>query len=252
MLRAQRTRSSSGTSSHCSPRTDGARTSRRSQRAYRAMPTRSKASTSWTTFQPSSTVPSTSESVTQTSLRKTSLRWCGPIMQSIGAHLDPWARHRHEENREALVLLLMSGRACQQEAPLRHGGVGRPDLLTVHEPPIAVAARGRLHGREIGSGVGLAEALAPDHVAPRDGGQVLLLLLRCAMAHDRGPHPVDAHILRAAGLVVRPHLFAHRGLLPDRRALARPILRARRCRAAHARRGSCRSAGRRRGRRDRQ
>ena len=52
----------------------GAACSSRSQRAYRAMPTRSNASTSCTICQPSSTSPSTSAAVTGTPSRKTSLR----------------------------------------------------------------------------------------------------------------------------------------------------------------------------------
>jgi len=50
------------------------------------------------------------------------------------------------------------------------------------------------------------------------------LLLRRAEPHDRGAHPVDAHVLRAPGLVVGPHLLAHHRLLPHGAAAA-PVLR---------------------------
>ena len=44
--------------------------------------------------------------------------------------------------------------------------------------------------------------------------QVLALLLVGAEGHDRRTHPVEAHVLGAAGLVVGPHLLAHDGLVP--------------------------------------
>ena len=54
--------------------------------------------------------------------------------------------------------------------------------------------------------------------------QVLLLLLVGAEGHDRRADPVEAHVLRAAGLVVGPHLLAHDGLVPHR-AAAPAVLR---------------------------
>ena len=50
--------------------------------------------------------------------------------------------------------------------------VGGPDLLAVDAPAVAVApGRGAQRG-EVGSGLGLAESLAPDHLAARDRRQV--------------------------------------------------------------------------------
>ncbi len=40
-----------------------------------------------------------------------------------------------------------------------------------------------------------------------------------------GPTQIDAHVLRATGLVVGPHLLANRRLHPRRRAPAAPLLR---------------------------
>ena len=40
------------------------------------------------------------------------------------------------------------------------------------------------------------------------------LLLVGAERHDRRTHPVETHVLRAARLVVRPHLLADDGLIP--------------------------------------
>ena len=47
------------------------------------------------------------------------------------------------------------------------------------------------------------------------------------MAHEGRADPVDAHVLRAARLVVRPHLLADHGLLPHRRAAPAELLRPR-------------------------
>ena len=141
-----------------------------------------------------------------------------------GPHLDAGRRHRDEEDGDAVLLALTLRRASQEEAPLRHGRIGRPDLLARGAPTVAIALGRRLQRRKIGARVRLAEALAPDDLAARDRRQVLLLLLGRAVPHDRRAHPVDAHVLRAAGLVMRPHLLAHDGLLPRRRAAAAVLL----------------------------
>ncbi len=148
-----------------------------------------------------------------------------------GPHLDRRIIHRHKEDRQALLLFLLHllplGGAGEQEAPLRHGGVGRPDLLTADQPAVAVAPRGRAQRREVGTRLRFGEALTPDHLAARDRRQVLALLLLGAVAHDDGPDPVDPHVLGAARLVVRPHLFADHRLFPHRRPAATELLRPR-------------------------
>ena len=72
--RTQRVRIDSGSLSQSSPSSLCTRSSSDSHRAYRAMPTRSKASASRITRQPSPTSPRTSSAETSTSSRKTSLR----------------------------------------------------------------------------------------------------------------------------------------------------------------------------------
>src|SRR5215471_5201385 len=90
---------------------------------------------------------------------------------------------------------------------------------------MVIASCGSTERSEVRAGVGLAEPLAPDHLAARDGRQVRALLLRRAVPHDRRAYPVDAHVLGAARLVVRPHLLADHGLLPDRGTAAAELLR---------------------------
>ena len=89
------------------------------------------------------------------------------------------------------------------------------------------SVRGGAQRREVGARLRLGKALTPDDFAPRDGRQVLLLLLLGAVPHDDRADPVDAHVLGAARLVVGPHLLAHHGLLPHRRPAAAEILRPR-------------------------
>src|SRR3546814_5170284 len=101
--------------------------------------------------------------------------------------------------------------------------VGRPDLLTRHPPAVAVAPRRGLQRGQVGARVGLAEALTPDDLTPGDGGQVLRLLLGGAVAHDRWAHPVDPHVLGAAGFVEGPHPLPHRRLLPVGRSEAQRV-----------------------------
>jgi hypothetical protein len=103
-----------------------------------------------------------------------------------------------------------------QHAPLGHPGVRGPDLLAVDAVAVAVGRGAGLQRGQIGAGLGLAEPLAPDDVAGGDGGQVLRLLGVGAEGHDRRAHPVQPHVLRAAGLVVGPHLLPDHGLLPQR------------------------------------
>ena len=51
------------------------------------------------------------------------------------------------------------------------------------------------------------------------------LLLGGSVTHERGPDPVDAHVLGTAGLVVGPHLLAQHGLLPYRPSAAAMFFR---------------------------
>ncbi|MDF2583940.1 MAG: hypothetical protein K0R33_2583 [Mycobacterium sp.] len=136
-----------------------------------------------------------------------------------GAHRDRRIRHGHQEYRQAVLFL--TGRLVsdlrsthQQKTPLRHRRVGGPDLLTVDHPAVPVTHRGGPQRCQVRAGLRLGKPLAPDDFTGRDRRQVPGLLLGGAVAHDDRPDPVDAHVLRAAWFVVRPHLLAHHGLLP--------------------------------------
>ena len=84
---------------------------------------------------------------------------------------DAGGVHGDKEDGDAAVLGGVGVGAGEEEAELGALGVARPDLLTVDDVVVAVAHRPRLERREIGAGVGLAEPLAPDHVATRSCGR---------------------------------------------------------------------------------
>ena len=81
--------------------------------------------------------------------------------------LDAGLVHRHRERGDALVLRHVGIGAGEQQAPVGDVGVAGPDLVPVDDVLVAVAHRARAQRREVGAGVGFAEALAPA-VAPAD------------------------------------------------------------------------------------
>ena len=93
--------------------------------------------------------------------------------------LDRHARRLHvdDERGDALVLLGVGVRAADDLAEVGVLRAGRPHLLAVDHPLVAVAHRRRRQRRDIGAGAGLAEQLAPDLLAAQQLGEVALLLL---------------------------------------------------------------------------
>ena len=88
-------------------------------------------------------------------------------------HGDAGRVHRDDEHRDALVPLAGADPGGEH-APLRHAGVGGPDLLAGDAVAVAVLDGAGAQRGQVGAGLGLAEALAPDHLAGRDGREVLL------------------------------------------------------------------------------
>ena len=115
--------------------------------------------------------------------------------------------------------------AGDQHAPLRVLGEGRPDLLPADHPFVAVLDRARLQRGEVGAGLGLGEALAPDLLAGQDRLQVALLLLLGAVGdHDRAAHRQAEHVGGARRLLAG-RLADEDRLLDHRRAAAAVLLR---------------------------
>ena len=85
----------------------------------------------------------------------------GAVGLRDGPHLDAGLLHRHEQVRDARVLRRVGVGAGEQEAVVGELGLGGPHLLAVDHPLVAVEHGRGLERREVGAGVGLAEALAP-------------------------------------------------------------------------------------------
>ena len=98
----------------------------------------------------------------------------------IGPDLDAVLAHRHEQVGDALVLGRVAVGAGQHEAPVGPVGQRGPHLLAVDHPLVAVELGAGLDVGEVGAGVGLAVALAPQLGAGDDPGQEPgLLLVAC-------------------------------------------------------------------------
>ena len=116
--------------------------------------------------------------------------------------------------------------AADGEDPLGVMSERGPDLLTVEHPLVAVEHRARLDVGQVGAGVGLAEALAPQLLAPQDRRKEALLLLGRAEGHDGRAQQAlaeEAHPRRGVGLgvlLVEDQLLGDAGVAPS--VLLRP------------------------------
>ena len=88
--------------------------------------------------------------------------------------------------------------AREQEAPVGDVGVAGPDLVTVDHVLVAVACRGRAQRREVGSRVGLAEALAPTFAPADQAGKEAVLDRVTAVRRDPLDEVAEARTRRRA------------------------------------------------------
>ena len=130
-------------------------------------------------------------------------------------YLDAGQVHRQHQPGDAVVLLHVGVGAHEQLAEVADLTERAPDLLTGHHVVIAVADGPRAERSEVGAGLGLREALAPDLLAAKDLRQVRLLLCLSSLRHDRGPgvqqpHEVHPDVRRAGsrGLFEEDELLA--------------------------------------------
>src|SRR5580658_8527711 len=98
--------------------------------------------------------------------------------------------------------------------------VGGPDLLAVDDEIVAVLDRAGLQRSDVGTGVGLGVALAPDLVGRENLRHVALFLLLGAPLDERWPDQHRAELVDQRGRVCAAHLLAIDELLGERGAAA--------------------------------
>jgi hypothetical protein len=144
------------------------------------------------------------------------------------ANGDAGRVHRHQQEADAVLLLRLLVGAYQEKDPV---GVHRqrgPDLLAVDHPMVALQHRLGAQRGEVGAGVGLAVALAPDVLARQDLRQEILLLLRAAEFDQQRADHGHAHVVQP-GAAVALLFFQEDQLLgrgdPHAAELLRPVRR---------------------------
>ena len=106
-------------------------------------------------------------------------------------HLDARLIHRHEQERDALVLRRVGVGAGEGEDVVGEVTGRGPDLLAVQHPLVAVEFGPEADVAEVGAGVGLGVALAPRVLAGQDPRQVV----RASVPRS----PTSAACCRASG-----------------------------------------------------
>ncbi len=153
------------------------------------------------------------------------LRVPGDLSQR--AHLDPGCMHVDDHVGQPVVTLRAGVGAGEQDAEVGHVRVRGPHLLPVEHEPVLLDAATRPDTGEIGSRLGLGEALAPDLVPGEEWRQVARLLLLGPVGDDRRAghaEPDHAHVRRRLGT---RQLLEQDRLVRDRRARAAVLLRPR-------------------------
>src|SRR5690606_15855580 len=117
--------------------------------------------------------------------------------------------HAHGEGGDAAVLGRLRIGPRQHEAPVRLVRVAGPDLVTRDHVLVAVGDGSRPPRREVGSGPGPAEPLAPPVPTADDPGDERRADVLVAVAHDALDEVADARTRRRTGgreLLVEDHV----------------------------------------------
>ena len=102
-------------------------------------------------------------------------------------HLDARRAHVDDQHRDAAVLRAGVVRAREHAAPARVLAPGDPRLLAAEDEVVVVLDRARAQRGEVGAGLGLGEALAPDLLGREDRRDVALAAARrCRSAAATG------------------------------------------------------------------
>ncbi len=132
------------------------------------------------------------------------------------ANLDAGRAHVDDQAREALMPLGGGIASRDEQAPVGDVRVRRPHLLAVDHETGSLEPRARPNRGQVGTGLGLGEALAPDLLRGEDVREAARLLGVGAMGDDRRPghsEPDHAEMLRRFGpreLLVEDRLIAVR------------------------------------------
>jgi len=141
------------------------------------------------------------------------------------AHFDGGVLHVDPEHGEALVLRHIRIGADEQDAVVAEMGAGRPDLLAVDDPVVAILLGFRAQARDVGTAGGLGEELAPDLVAAHGGTDETLLRLIRAPGHDGRDAHAEPDGEDAAGDGVFRFFLTVDNVVDGGAATAAPLLR---------------------------
>ena len=115
--------------------------------------------------------------------------------------------------------------ARQQQAPLRMMGAGGPQLLTIHQPALAVAVSTGGCTGQIGTTARFAEQLTPTVFAAQNTAQkTQLVIIGAVFEQGRGRQQADADT-RYADRPARFEFFFHHRQQGDRQVAAIPCAR---------------------------
>ena len=133
--------------------------------------------------------------------------------------------HVDDQHRDPAVLRPGVVRAGQHAAPARELPPGDPGLLPAEHEVVAAVLSAGSQRREVGAGVGLGEALAPDLVGGQDRRDVPAPLLVAAEAQQRRPEHVEADDVRELRRAGGRELLVDDDLLGGRPAAAAELER---------------------------
>ena len=114
-------------------------------------------------------------------------------------HRDARRVHRHQHDRDALVLRRVGIGAAEQEAEVGVVGARGPHLLAVDHPLVAVAHGTGGQGRQVAARAGLAHPEARGDLAAQDRQGVVADLVLGAVVEDRRRHDAEALHVGGAG-----------------------------------------------------
>src|SRR4051794_17522377 len=138
--------------------------------------------------------------------------------------IDVGLIHVEDEVGDPLVLRGVLVGAGEEHAVLGLVRVGGPDLLAGDLPVAVGLDRAGLERGEVGSGLRLREALAPDLLTGEDRLEVALLLVLVAVSDDDGPAHHQAEDVRGKRHALARELLVEDRLLNQGGALAAVLL----------------------------